>query len=98
MPPAAGYDATPDDDYIDIPGTNHRDSADSPSSANTVASSTGTSGTSGRSTGTGSTGGGAASARPFWKGVAASPLQRLSASGYPGNRLAFSQRANRSDV
>jgi len=64
MPPPAGYDdITPDDGYVDIPGTNHRDSADSPSSTNTGASSTGSSGTSGGSTGTGSTGGGGASAR-----------------------------------
>jgi uncharacterized membrane protein YgcG len=65
MPPPAGYDdVIPDDGYVDIPGTNHRDSADSPSSANNGGSSAGTSsGTSGGSTGTGSTGGGAASAR-----------------------------------
>ena len=64
MPPPAGYDdITPDDGYVDIPGTNHRDSADTRSSVSTSASSAGTSGTSGGSTGTGSTGGGAASAR-----------------------------------
>ena len=63
MPPPAGYDDITPDDGFDIPGTNHRDSADSPSSANTGASSTGSSGTSGGSTGTGSTGGGGASAR-----------------------------------
>jgi hypothetical protein len=64
MPPPAGYDEpTSDNGYVDVPGTNHRDSADSPSSANGSASSAGTAGTSGGSAGTGSAGGAAASAR-----------------------------------
>ena len=65
MPPPTGYDdVIPDDGYVDIPGTNHRDSADTRNSANSGGSSAGTSsGTSGGSTGTSSTGGGAASAR-----------------------------------
>src|SRR3954447_5586353 len=64
MPPPAGFDEpTTDDGYVDIPGTNHKDSADSPSSANGSASSAGAAGTSGGSAGTGSAGGGASSAR-----------------------------------
>ena len=64
MPPPVGFDQTiPDDGYVDVPGTNHRDSADSPSSRNASAGSTGASGASGASSGTGSTGGGASARR-----------------------------------
>jgi hypothetical protein len=61
MPPPAGYDdVTPDDGYVDIPGTNHRDS----DSANASTSNAGTAGsTSAGNSGAGTSGRGGTSAR-----------------------------------